>query len=169
MLVFSFYACVVAFLELTVTHTISLHELLFKISFQDTHTNLFNFLSFHLISHQHLLLNVVFDANTLFRLYLPISSSDYWQCTKSAAFHIKLAEAPTFPHVTFYDKNKVQIGNLQSGNKTAAIKLTVVFTNKKSKIELEWMKKKYCIYTEILCEYYSQQINERSVKYWMVR
>lgn len=141
MLVISFYACVVAFLELTVTHAISLHELLFKITFQDTHTNLFNFLYFHLISHQHLLLNVFFDANTLFRLYLPISSSDYWQCPKSAAFHIKLAEAPTFPHVTFYDKNKVQIGNFQSGDKMAAIKLTVVFTNKNPKLNLSGWKK----------------------------
>lgn len=141
MLVISFYACVVAFLELTVTHAISLHELLFKITFQDTHTNLFNFLSFHLISHQHLLLNVFFYANTLFRLYLPISSSDYWQCPKSAAFHIKLTEAPTFPHVTFYDKNKVQIGNFQSGDKMAAIKLTVVFTNKNPKLNLSGWKK----------------------------
>lgn len=82
-----------------------------------------------------------FDANTLFRLYLPISSSDYWQCPKSAAFHIKLAEAPTFPHVTFYDKNKVQIGNFQSGDKMAAIKLTVVFTNKNPKLNLSGWKK----------------------------
>lgn len=168
MLVISFYACVVAFLELTVNHAISLPKLLFRISFQETHINLFNSLSFHLISHQSLSLNVVFDANTLFRLYLLLSSSDYWQCPKSATFHIKQAEAPTFPHVTFYDKNKVQIGNLHSGDKMAAIKLTVVFTNKKSKTELEWMKKKYCIDSEIIYGYYSHQINERPVKQWKV-
>lgn len=34
--------------------------------------------------------------------------------------HKTIAEAPTFPLVTFYDKNKVQIGNLQSGDKRAA-------------------------------------------------
>lgn len=54
------------------------------------HINLFNFLSFHLISQKPLSLNVVFDAYALFRLYLLLSSSDYCQCPKSAAFHIKL-------------------------------------------------------------------------------
>lgn len=63
--------------------------------------------------------------------------------------HKTIAEAPTFPLVTFYDKNKVQIGNLQSGDKRAAEKLTVVYTNKTSKIELEWIKK-YCIDIKII-------------------
>lgn len=52
------------------------------------HINLFNSLSFHLISQKPFSLNIVFDA--LFRLYLLLSSSDYCQCPKSAAFHIKL-------------------------------------------------------------------------------
>lgn len=100
------------------------------------HINLFNSLSFHLISQKPFSLNVVFDANALFRLYLLLSSS-------------AIAEAPTFPLVTFYDKNKVQIGNLQSGDKRAAEKLTVVYTSKTSKIELKWIKK-YCIDIEII-------------------
>lgn len=100
------------------------------------HINLFNSLSFHLISQKPFSLNVVFDANALFRLYLLLSSS-------------AIAEAPTFPLVTFYDKNKVQIGNLQSGDKRAAEKLTVVYTSKTSKIELKWIKK-YCIDIKII-------------------
>lgn len=100
------------------------------------HINLFNSLSFHLISQKPFSLNVVFDANALFCLYLLLSSS-------------AIAEAPTFPLVTFYDKNKVQIGNLQSGDKRAAEKLTVVYTSKTSKIELKWIKK-YCIDIEII-------------------
>lgn len=63
--------------------------------------------------------------------------------------HKTIAEAPTFPLVTFYDKNKVQIGNLQSGDKRAAEKLSVVYTSKTSKIELKWIKK-YCIDIKII-------------------
>lgn len=110
------------------------------------HINLFNSLSFHLISQKPFSLNVVFDANALFRLYLmyrvPITANVLNQ-------HKTIAEAPTFPLVTFYDKNKVQIGNLQSGDKRAAEKLTVVYTSKTSKIELKWIKK-YCIDIKII-------------------
>lgn len=87
------------------------------------HINLFNSLSFHLISQKPFSLNVVFDANALFCLYLLLSSS-------------AIAEAPTFPLVTFYDKNKVQIGNLQSGDKRAAENRPLFIQTKHLKLNL---------------------------------
>lgn len=83
-LVIIFYACVAAFI-MRFYYTNFCSKLVSRI-----HINLFNSLSFHLISQKPLSLNVVFDANALFRLYLLLSSSDYCQCPKSAAFHIKL-------------------------------------------------------------------------------